>query len=144
MIVLILKIIFLTVCWSLGWRIIVSDGMLFEKIGQWAEKKVEAGNKFYDIFVCPWCIPNAHAILFVWPLIFGLEILPFEWNWKYLFMYPFCLGASSFITGVLWTFYTSINSKKQYHDLGAKYFENAQEYYYHSVKNIKKQNGKSS
>lgn len=122
MIAIILKIIFLTVSWSLGWRVIISEGLLLEKLGTWAEKKAE-GNKIYDIICCPWCIPNAHGILFVWPLVFVLGILPFEWNWKYLAMYPFCLGASSFITGIIWTLYLTINAIRENYTLQNEYLK---------------------
>lgn len=115
MIILILKMIFLTVSWSLGWRVIISEGMLFERIGVWAQDKVDAGNKFYELLICPWCLPNFMGVFFVWPLAFGLEILPFECNWKYLLMYPFCLSASSFITGFVWTLYLTMNAKREYY-----------------------------
>lgn len=135
--ILFLKMVGLTVAWSLGWRVIISKDMLFEKIGDWAEAKVKGGNKFFDIICCPFCIPNAHAILFVWPLAFGLGVMPFEWNIKYLLIYPFCLGASSFITGFIWTIYQTINSVKENKEWGTQYYQNAQKYYYNENKKVK-------
>lgn len=109
-----LKIISLTVSWSLGWKVVTAKKMLFENIGNWAKRKAKT-NKMYDVFICEWCIPNAHGLFFVWPLAFGIGIIPFEWNYKYLLMYPFCLGASSFITGMLWDSYLTMNAKRDYY-----------------------------
>lgn len=135
MIELILKIVFLTVSWSLGWKVIISEGMLLEKLGRYAENKIKEGNKIGDVIFCEWCIPNLHGVLFVLPLAFALGILPFELNWKYLFMYPFCLGASSFITGMLWQIHLLVKSKIEFNESGRIYFEQSAEYYYNLNKN---------
>jgi hypothetical protein len=135
-----IKMVILTISWSLGWRVIISKGMLFEKLGDWSEKKVEAGNKIYDVISCPFCIPNLHGILFVWPLAFGLGVMPFEWNYKYLLLYPFILSLSSFITGFTWNIYQTINSIKENKDWGSKYYENAQKNFYLINKKLKNEN----
>lgn len=128
MIIVILKMIFLLVCWTMGWRVIISEGMLFEKLGEWAEKKAET-NKWFDAIICPWCIPNIQGLLFVYPLAFALGILEW-WDWRYVAMYPFTLGAASFICGTLWEIYLTRNRKREY-------YTNAQKYYYNLNKKEK-------
>lgn len=116
MILFIIKMIFLTTLWTLGWKIATSDDMVLEKLGQWGQKKVDEGNKIFDgLIVCEWCLPNIHGILFVWPLAFGMGIMPFVWDWKYLLAYPFCVAGSSFISGILWEFYLTMNAKRNYY-----------------------------
>lgn len=138
MILLSLKITLLTVTWTLGWKVSISEGLWLEKLGKWGEAKVESGYKIFDgLIVCPWCVPNIHGLLFVWPLAFGLGVMPFEFNYKYFLIYPFCVCASSFISGFIWTIYLTLNSKKVSNEWASKYYENAQKYYYEQVKKIK-------
>lgn len=116
MIEFILKMILLTTIFSLGWKVAISDGMILESVGKWAENKIENGNKWVEAIYCQWCLPNFFGILVVWPLAFGLEIMPFEWNWKYIFAYPFCVCGSSFLTGMAWLHYLTLNQKREYYE----------------------------
>jgi hypothetical protein len=136
--------IFLGVVWVLGWRVAVSEEMIFEKIGKWAEKKEEEGWKIMSgLVLCPWCLPNIHGILFVWPLAWALEILPHNmiW-WKYLAMYPFYLGASSYIAGMLWNIYLTLNQVKDSNEASVDWYKNGQKYFYNINKKIKDGNTK--
>lgn len=133
---------FLLVCWTMGWRVVISEGMLLEKLGKWAEEKAKT-NKLFDILVCPWCIPNVQGLLFVYPLAYGMGILN-GFHWEYLMMYPFCLGGASFISGMLWNIYLTMNQMKDFfesgvavHDRQIPYYENKQKYYYNQNKKIK-------
>lgn len=115
MILLIIKMIFLTTLWTLGWKVIISEGMLLEKIGSWGDKKAEQGYKIVEgLITCPWCVPNIHGLLFVWPLAFGMGIMPLEFSWKYVFAYPFCVAGSSFVSGYVWGLFLMVNAKRDY------------------------------
>lgn len=134
----------MTVCWCLGWKIITAEKMPLHFILKWGEQKVKEGYKVFDgLIVCEWCVPNLHGLLFVWPAAFALGIIPFEWNYKYLLVYPFMVGAASFITGMLWNLYLVMNAKKDSDEWSSKYYDNAQKYYYNLNKEIKEKNGKS-
>lgn len=117
MIELIVKLIFLSTIWSLGWKVVTAKGMLLEKIGEWGDKKVEDGYKIFEgLITCPFCIPNIHSLLFVYPLAFIIGIMPFEFNWEYVAIYPFCVSGSSFLSGAIWTVYLTLNAKKDYYE----------------------------
>jgi len=126
MIVIILKLIFINILWVIGWKILTAKGMVGEKLGEYGEKKVEQGYKIFDgLLICPYCLPNIHGILFVWPIAFILGVLPFEWNWKYLVVHVLMVCGSSFICGTLWTLHEMMGTKKKYleHMEELKYFE---------------------
>lgn len=133
---ILLKLISLTSIWILGIKIITTDGMVLEKVGRYGQKKVDEGYRIFEpLWVCQWCMPSIHTLigfLFAW----GLGFIT-TWQWNFLIMYLVCAFATSLICGLVWMVYMLLNSIKQYYD-------NAQEYYYHATKNLKKQNGKSS
>lgn len=131
--------IFLTTVWVMAWKVATAEKMIFKKIGEYGKKKVEQGYKIFNgLIVCPFCLPNIHGFLFVWPLSFALGVMPLDLVWyKYIILYIFSTGGSCFTSGVLWTLYETLNSKKDNLDSGTdmnvsadKYFENAQKYYY--------------
>jgi len=118
MITIILKIMFLNVIWVWLWKIATEDDMILEKIGKFGRRKVEEGYRIFDgLITCPWCLGNFHGILIVWPLSFLLEIIPFEWNYKYIIIHVFVLGGTSVICGVTWLIYQTILAYKNYLDL---------------------------
>lgn len=117
MIFIILKIMFLNVLWVFAWKIATEEGMILEKLGSWGSRKVDEGYRIFDgLITCPWCLPNFHGILIVWPLAFLLEIVPLEWDWKYLAIHVFVVGGASFICGTLWTALQTLFAYKKYLD----------------------------
>lgn len=122
MILVMLKMIFLITCWVMMWKIGTAEGMLFEGIGKWADKMNEKYKIIDGLLLCPWCLPNIHGLLFVYPLAFGMGILEW-WDWRYLMMYPFVLGASSFVCGNLWDWYLRNNAKKELYEQQTAYYE---------------------
>lgn len=115
MITQILYLIFFTVSTVLAFRVAISEKMILERFGRWAEYQVEKGNKIWDLFICPWCA-NTLFIFFGWACIFTLEILPFEFNIKYVVVHCISWFASCFISGVTWTWYLTLNAKKEYYE----------------------------
>lgn len=119
--ILLCKLIILTVIIVLALRVAMSERMLLENLGRYFERKVDEGYKIFDLFVCPWCSGTlfslpAHAFAF------GLGIIPFEWNWTLLIRWPIVVFASSFISGMLWTLYLTMNQIKEKNEAQAEYF----------------------
>lgn len=119
--ILILKLVILTVIIVLALRVAMSDKMLLEKVGKFFEKKVEEGHKWADLIVCPWCSGTLQSIT-AHAFAFGLGILPLEWNWQLLIRWPVVVFASSFISGMLWTIYLTINQIKEKNEIEAHYY----------------------
>lgn len=121
--VVLFKLIILTVIIVLALKISLSQGMLFEKVGDWLESKVNAGYKIFDLFVCQWCMPSlqvctAHAFAF------GLGILPWEFNWQLLIRWPLVVFGASIISGNIWGLYQAINQIKEKNEQEAEYYKN--------------------
>lgn len=105
MIGLIFKIILLTSIWVFGVKILTHEGMLLEKLGEWANKKVEDGNKFIEwLFVCEWCMPSIHSILFVLPISYFVGILDGFIDVKNILILPFIIAGASLLSGIIWNF----------------------------------------
>lgn len=120
--ILLFKLVILTVIIVLALRVALSDDMLLEKAGRYFDKKVDEGYKIFELFVCPWCMGTllsfpAHGIAF------GLGILPFEWNKELIIRWPMVVFASSFISGVLWTIYLTLNQIKENNQAQAEYYK---------------------
>lgn len=124
MIEVIFKAIFCTVAWVMMWKIATAEEMILEKVGKWGEQMAEKYKIFNGLIVCEWCLPNIHGILFVWPLMILSGII--EWEWKLLFIYPFVLGGSCFLSGMLWGAYLRGNAKHEYYEKASAYYDKAE------------------
>jgi len=120
--ILLFKLIVLTVIIVLALRVALSQGMLLEKLGSYFERKVDQGHKIFDLFVCPWCSGTLQSLT-AHAFAFGLGIIPFEWNWQLLIRWPLVVFASSFISGVLWTVYLTLNQIKENNMAQAEYYQ---------------------
>ena len=96
-------------------KVATSEEMIFERFGNWAELQVKQGRKIFELGICPWCM-NTLFIFFGWACIFTLEILPFEFNIKYVAVHCIAWFASCFISGVTWTWYLTLNARKEYYE----------------------------
>lgn len=133
----ILIVIFFNYIWVLGFKIATSEGMIFESIGKWGEEKEEEGYKiFKGLITCQWCLPGFHSI-FAWTFAFILGGIQFEFNWKYLVMWPVIIMGTSLLTGLTWTIYLTINQVREKNEIEAKYFEHAEEMIYFDLKERK-------
>lgn len=107
------QLILITTIWCLGVKIVTAEGMLLEKLGKWAEDKVERGHKIYEAIVtCQWCLPSLHSII-GYSFAIGIGVIA-EFEWKLVFMYPIVVCGSSILCGFTWTFLELINSIKEY------------------------------
>lgn len=121
--IIIFKLIFILSVWCLGVKISTANGMIFERIGDWGERKVDEGYKIFEaLIVCPFCLPSIHS-LFAYSIAFGLDILKFEFDWKLLIMWPIVVMGSSIVSGFTWTAYQTINQVKEKNEMEVEYFK---------------------
>lgn len=113
MIVIILKLIFITVCLVWGVKIVTEPGMAFEKIGEWAEDKVQNGYKIFDaLLTCPFCMPSFYTLF---SYVFGY-LLGIVTEWKQLIAYPIVICGASLVGGIIWMVFQVILGIKKYLD----------------------------
>lgn len=125
------KILVMDIIWVVGFKVVTEDSMLLEKLGQWGKRMYDNGYKIMDgLIICPFCLPNIHCLLFVWPIAFLTGFVPFEWEWRYLIIHVFVACAGSFICGTIWTWYQYLEVKK-------KYFEHLEQQEYFNLKERK-------
>lgn len=117
-----IKLIGVTVVLVLALKIVMSEGMLLEKLGKFFERKIKEGHKAYDLFYCEWCSGTLQSITAHF-IAFGLGVLPFEWNWQLLIRWPLIIGGASFISGNLWNLYLTVNRIKEKNQLESEYFK---------------------
>jgi hypothetical protein len=133
----ILIVIFFTYIWVLGVKIATSEGMILERLGNWGEEQEEEGHKiFKGLITCQWCLPGFHSVV-GWAYAFILGGIPFEFNWKYLVMWPIIIMGTSLCTGLTWTIYLTINQIREKNEIEAMYFQHAEEMIHFDLKERK-------
>lgn len=120
--ILLFKLISLTVIIVLALRVALSEGMLLERVGIWAEKKVDEGYKIFDLLVCTWCSGTLQSLT-AHAFAFGLGILPWEFNWQLVIRWPLVVFGASFISGMLWTIYLTLNQIKDRNESQSEYYK---------------------
>lgn len=121
--ILLLKLILITFILVMALKIVTSEGMLLEKVGKYLKRQIEKGNKLADLGYCEWCTSTPMSIVAHF-FAFGLGVLPFQWNWQLLIRWPLVVGGASFLSGMAWTIYLTINDIKENNEAQAKYFKN--------------------
>lgn len=121
--VALLQLILITVMIVLAMKVAMSEGMLLESLGRFFERKIDEGEKIYDLFYCQWCMSTLQSIT-AYFFAFGLGILPFEWNWSLIIRYPLIVFGASFISGNLWNLYMMFNQIRERNEAEAQYFKN--------------------
>ncbi len=119
--ILLFKLILITFILVMGLKIAMSEGMLLERVGKYFQKKVDAGYKVFDLFVCPWCMSTLQSIT-AHAFAFGLGILPLEFNWQLVIRWPLIVMGSSFLCGNAWNIYETINRIRERNEAEANYF----------------------
>lgn len=121
--IVLLQLILITFIWVMGIKISTAKGMIFEGLGNYAEKKVDEGHKIWEALVnCEWCLPSVHS-LFGHAFAFGLGILPFEFNWQLLIRWPLVIMGTSLLSGLTWTIYLTINQVKERNEAETEYLK---------------------
>lgn len=120
--ILLFKLIILTVIIVLALRVALSEGMLLERLGRFFERKVDDGYKIFELAICPWCSGTLLSIPAHF-FAFGIGVLPFQWNMELLIRWPLVVFASSFISGILWTIYLTLNQIKENNQTQAEYYQ---------------------
>lgn len=121
MIFLLLKLIVLTSIWCLGIKIATAEGMVLERLGNYASKKVNEGKIIFDPLInCEWCLPSIHS-LFGYAFALGIGLIN-TFSWKLVVMYPLVVIGSSVVCGLTWTVYQMVNAIKEMNNVGIEYY----------------------
>lgn len=126
--IIVVKLILITVMIGLSWKFATSPGMLLEKVGDWSQKKRDAGYKIFEILLCPFCGASLFSIISIG---FGLAIGICFSTWNLLVIYPLIVFGSSTLTGIGWYLWLLLESKRAY-------FSNMEQLTYFEIKNKKK------
>ncbi len=129
----ILGMVFFSWAIVFGVRISTHEGMVFEKIGEYANNQLEKGYRIWEALVlCPYCLPSVWSLLGV-----GLYYLinP-ETSLRLLFSYPVIVGFTSLLSGMIWSIFEMLWAKKSY-------YEKAEEKTHLEVKTMKENYFKS-
>lgn len=120
--IVVFKLIIILSIWVLGIKIATAEGMRFQSLGEWGQKKVDEGYKVFEaLIVCQWCLPSFHS-LFAYGFAFCLGIIPFEFDWKLIIMWPLVVMGASLTSGLTWTIYQTINAVKERNEAETEYF----------------------
>lgn len=107
----ILKLILFTSMVVISWKIATSEGMLLDKIGQWASSKRESGKKIFEILICPFCAPSLFSIFG-----YGFGYLSgIEFTWKIFICYPLVVFGASTLSGFIWYLWLLLESAQGYY-----------------------------
>lgn len=117
-----IKLIGITVLLVLSLKIVMSEGMLLERLGRFFERKIDEGHKVYDLFYCQYCMSTLQSIVAIF-ISMGLDIIPFEWDWKLLIRWPLTIMGGSIIAGNLWNLYLTTNQIKEKNEAETEYFK---------------------
>lgn len=100
--------------WTLGIKIVTSEGMILGSVGAWAQMKAEEGHRIFEaLFLCVWCLPSLHsaiAILFAW----GIGII--TPSWQLLIYYPLVAMGASLLNGLIWGYHEKQAAEKEYYE----------------------------
>lgn len=121
--IVLFKLIIIVSIWVLGIKIATGEEMILEKLGEWGKKKSEKYKIFDALIVCPFCMPSIHSLV-GYSFAFGLNIIPLEWDWKLLIMYPIIVMGTSILAGFTWTAYQTINTVKEKNEAETEYYNN--------------------
>lgn len=110
---MIFKLIFFTVCLVWGVKIVTEPGMMLDKLGEWGEKKVDAGYKIFDaLLTCPFCMSSIYTS-FAYGFGYLMGIVT---EWKELIAYPIIVCGSSLVAGIIWQVFQLIIRISRYFD----------------------------
>src|SRR6185312_13080254 len=110
--ILLIKLIIITTIWCLGIRIATNEGMVFEKLRIYGNKKVNEGYKIFEpLFICIYCMPSIHSSI-GFLFAYGLGILP-TFHVKLLIYYPLVVMGSSILGGLIWQYHEKLDSEKE-------------------------------
>lgn len=119
--IILFKLIIIVSIWVLGVKIATSNDMVLQSLGKWGQEKAKKYKIFEALIVCPFCMPSIHSMI-GYLFAFGLEILPFEFDWKLIIRYPLVVMGASIVSGFTWTSYEIGNRIKERNELEAEYY----------------------
>lgn len=107
---ILIKLIGITSLLVLGWKIVTSEGMLLESVGDKIKQKVDEGYKYFELLQCPWCMSGVWSLL-GFAFAYGLGIISIEW--RLLLLYPLCVCGSSLVCGFTWSLHLMMDAIKE-------------------------------
>lgn len=134
--ILIIKVVVFTVIWCLGLKIVLSEGMVFEKIGKFITDKVEVEHKkiYEPLGYCEFCMPSIHTLF---GIAFALASNTINLSWNIAILYPIFVMASSFLTGVIWNIYGFLKTKQALAESQIKLTDKKEELTHFKIKDRK-------
>lgn len=118
---ILIELVGITVMLTLGWKIVISEDMLLERVGYWLTDKVNQGNKIFELWLCPWC--TTFFALVAFGFAFGMDLLPFVCSLKNILLLPLTICGSSFVSGMLWNLYETLNRVRENNESQSEYFK---------------------
>lgn len=117
-----LQLVFITTIWCLGMKIITSQDMILERLGNFAHKKVEEGKLIYDpLIACEWCMPSMHSLVgYFFAVVLGIIT---AFSWRLVIIYPLVAIGASIGTGFIWNAYLTMNSYKGRNESQTFYYD---------------------
>lgn len=127
--IILFQLILICHIWVMGITIVTSEGMIFYSWRQWANKKIDAGQRVWEaVFTCHWCAPSLNTIIsYSFAVLLGI-ISKFEW--RLVAMYPLVAMGTSLLNGIVWGMQKLIEAK-------TKYYINAEKLAYFNIKDKK-------
>lgn len=117
--IMLLKLISLTTIWCLGIKILTSEGMLLDKLGKYAHKKVDEGKIIFDpLLACEFCLPSIHSLV-GYSFAISLGIIT-HFSWSLIFIYPLVAMGSSIGCGFIWNAYLTMQVIKYKNEIEAE------------------------
>lgn len=105
--ILLFELIAITSIWVLGLTILTQEGMLLEKVRDWADGK---GAWVEPVIRCHWCMPSLHTLIaYGFALCMGL--MPGSFSWALVVIYPLVAMGSSLVNGLVWGWHLKIESE---------------------------------
>ncbi len=113
MLVVLLKLIFVTSVLVWGVTISTQEHMIFYGVREWANKKLDEGyGVFKALVLCPWCLPSIWSLVaYFFCLISGI----ITYHWKIFTLYPLVVGGASMLSGNGWSLYELIDAKTEFY-----------------------------
>lgn len=94
-------------------RVAISEDMLLENIGFWAEDKIAKGHKIFKLLTCPFCAPSVMSIAgYFFCIVTGIVSYS---SYKVALLYPLVVCGASILSGFSWSVLMLLDSKTEYY-----------------------------
>lgn len=127
-------LILLTWIWVMGIKIATAENMILGSLHKYGEQKLEQGHKIYEaLWMCEWCMPSIHSIV-GYAFAFAIELIPFHFEWRLVFMYPMVVMGASLLSGMTWLLYLTLNKVHDRNDIQGQYYDKMEQLSFFELK----------